>query len=154
MGFSTLVAQVVLFGVMITIFITYTITMGAYIYKTDNSLYSSYETLELKLNTEMTAINATYSASKKDITTYIKNTGKTKIDTEYLDIYLDSERIARNDTSLSITIQSSTEIKNPGIWDPKETIQIIIDKRIDETGTHYMEFFTAQAVTDIVTFIR
>ena len=154
MGFSTLVAQVVLFGVMITIFITYTITMVAYIYKTDNSLYSSYETLELKLNTEMTAINATYSASKKDITTYIKNTGKTKIDTEYLDIYLDSERIARNDTSLSITIQSSTEIKNPGIWDPKETIQIIIDKRIDETGTHYMEFFTAQAVTDIVTFIR
>ena len=98
-----------------------------------NSVHNTHIFMQFKIymNTTDTSetpvvseINFTFRFGYGDVTAKIKNSGEIKLSKDVFDIFIDEERIPRNLANLTSSVISSTEITNPGLWDPGETLQI------------------------------
>lgn len=95
-------------------------------------------TLE-RMNTQITIENATYTGTTLNVT--VRNEGSTTLKTSYLDLYLNQERILRNDTAKTVTVRDP-DIINPGLWDPDEVIEILLVKSLADNN------YTVTVVTE------
>jgi archaellum component FlaF (FlaF/FlaG flagellin family) len=151
MGFSTIVSQTIFISIMMVVMVSSIFIFSSYIYKTHNSLQEKYTAMDLKSHTELTIMNITYDQVTDEIAARVKNTGRSAISLRALDIYVDSMHIGRNAANRTIVIDPATEIRNPGIWDPEEEVDI--DIRITLAGgMHYVELFSDNSVSDIMAF--
>lgn len=88
------------------------------------------------LSSNMQVDSAAYSASKSVI--QLTNSGSNKISLEHLDVYVDGQRIPRSAQNRTIDVLSSSELANPGLWDPQETLEINITKSLS-AGNHRID---------------
>jgi hypothetical protein len=98
-----------------------------------NSVHREHQVFQLRVyftttNTSRTSeledITVSYKYLFKDVELNIENSGKIKLDKNYLDIFVDKERIPRDYDGLSFEVVSSSDYLNPGIWDPDEILRV------------------------------
>ena len=103
------------------------------------SMRSQAELLNNQLQTNIQITETNYTADNVRI--YVVNNGKTTLKLTKIDVYVDDQFIPRNDTNRTITIEASTDVKNPGLWDPDEIIRIDVNKTL-VAGEHRVSVLT------------
>jgi archaellum component FlaF (FlaF/FlaG flagellin family) len=76
----------------------------------------------------------------------IKNTGKIRLDKNLIDLFIDGERVSR-DNIITSNIRTETDILNPGLWDSEEIVRINISNPIG-TGNHIINAVNEHSVKD------
>ena len=69
-------------------------------------------------------LNITYTWLYDVLNITILNDGKIKLDDDYLEIFLGADRVTRDYDNITKIVVESTDIENPGLWDPQELINI------------------------------
>lgn len=141
MGFSGIVSTMIMFIAVVAMSITVVGAFKSLIDDTSSSIQIQGNALSDQLKTDLFFDEISYSNITDITTVNIKNTGKTKLQTDKVDIYLDGLFIDRNESNRTINIQTSTDLKNPGIWDPGEIVQIKIFKVLED-GDHTLTVST------------
>ncbi len=148
MAFSTIVSQVIFFSFMLVVLVGIFIISKDVLIQDRNSLESKKDSTIQQLNTRVSISNASYSAGT--IALSISNEGSTTLKTENLDFYVDNIRIPRNDSNRTIQILEP-DIQNPRMWDPDETVQVLIDYTVAQ-GNHTAKIVTEYGHSDIKIF--
>ncbi len=147
MGFGVIAAQIITFIAIISIASGLAISMKAYNDQTTAAFKIQQNILVDALKTDISIISTSYNSSTNPdtLTVYVKNTGKTKLEMDYTDIYVDGARY--DVSSRTITVESDTETGNPLLWDPKEIIKIVVQQDISP-GIHQVRVATDNGVVD------
>jgi archaellum component FlaG (FlaF/FlaG flagellin family) len=151
MGFGTVVSHIILFVSIITVAAGFLVVINNYVQGTTGSLVEKQERISSELNTDITITSVDYdnSTNPDTITAYATNTGSTQLRPNRTDLYIDDTRISRNERT--ITIQTDTQVDNPGIWDPDEIVEITTEQDL-ESGQHTLSVVAANGVTQETTF--
>lgn len=137
MGFSGIFGSVIMFLAVITISLTLITSFNNMANDTSNSIQIQGKAISNSLKTNLFFDIVKYE--NDEIIAYIKNTGSTNLQLDKIDFYIDGIYISRNDRSL--IIESSTDIKNPGIFDPGEILKVKIDSNL-VSGMHTISLTT------------
>ena len=137
MGASTVASQVIFFIAIMGITTGLVIVFNNYVDDTSSSTRAQWTLMSNNLKTDVTVTSVTYNAaaSPDNTTIYLLNTGKTRLDINQTDIYLDGY-IHRNDGNRSITIEASTDTVDTGIWNEKEVVRIVVFKDLTASTTY------------------
>ncbi len=152
MGFSTAAAQTILFIAVIILSTGLVMVYKNVVDTTASSLQFQGNLLSDKVKTDITITNVYYNNNTDTIVIDVKNLGKTKLDLDLIDVFIDSERIPRQTSNRTIEVLSDTEIVNPGIWDPKEDIEIKVFKILNQSISHTVKVTTQYGISDIDSF--
>ena len=152
MGFSTAAAQTILFIAVIILSTGLVMVYKNVVDTTASSLQFQSNLLSNKVKTDITITNVYYNNNTDTIVIDVKNLGKTKLDLDLIDVFIDSERIPRQTSNRTIEVLSDTEIVNPGIWDPKEDIEIKVFKILNQSISHTVKVTTQYGISDIDSF--
>ena len=68
-------------------------------------------------------------------TASILNTGSTVLDLDKIDVYIDGFFIPRDSANRTIRVLPSTEVRDTGLWNPSEVLEVRVFKYLDNT-TH------------------
>jgi archaellum component FlaF (FlaF/FlaG flagellin family) len=131
-GFSSIPMFILLFFAMIAA-VSMFVLMQAKLVETTATAYAERDRLVEEMNTEITILNASYSNATETTSIYVQNTGKTKIEIELIDVYIDEFKVPRSDSNRSITFESST--MNPLHWDHDEVLRIEVYRALGNS-TH------------------
>ncbi|MFA6088583.1 MAG: hypothetical protein WC755_01850 [Candidatus Woesearchaeota archaeon] len=136
MGASTVAAQVILFIAIIGITTGLVVVFNNYVDETTSSTRSQWQMMSNNLKTDVTITSIGYAKDEISNTTiYLLNTGKTKLDVNQTDIYLDGY-VSRDDAGRKIIIEPSTDVLDVGIWNEKEVLKIIVYKNLTLSTTY------------------
>lgn len=135
MGFGTIVANIVMFIAVLTVSTSVFVLMKNNIAEQNSAMVEQSKYLSNNLKTSVEIENLAYDNETNVTTLNVRNTGKTKLSLDYVDVYIGSEFIPRSDNNRSISVDSSTDTKNPGIWDTNEVVEIQVPKDL-ETGEY------------------
>ena len=152
MGFGTIAAQTIMFISIIIVATGLVFVYNSIMDDTSNSLRVQGELISNRIKTDLEIVSSSYDNDSQTVNVYVKNTGKTKLDIEKVDVFLDEKRIPRNDANRSIEVLPDTEIRNTGIWDPSEDIAIQIQRSLNDTSKHSVQVTTQYAISDIDSF--
>jgi len=148
MGFGSIASQIIMFIAIIILSTSLVFMYRSVIEDAANSMNEQSKQLSNKLKTDIEIVSVSYNNVTEVITAYVKNVGKTKLDVDMVDVFVDHERIYRNTQNRTITVLSDTEIQNPGIWDPNEDVEIKVFKTLNTNVTHTFQITTQYAVSD------
>lgn len=138
---SGIISTMIMFIAVLAMSITVVTVFKNVIDDTSSSLKIQGDAVSNSLKTDITIESVAYS-NVTDITSVgLRNSGRTKLDIDKVDVYLDGAYIPRNDTNRTITLESTTDIKNPGIWDPDEIVTIRIFQTLQD-GDHTLSIST------------
>lgn len=131
---SSVITNLIMFIAVLSITSTVVFTMN-------NFVTSSNDAIELQKKEVVNAIKTNIKIelihyANSNLYVYIENTGSTTLKLEDINIYVNNIRIERNDENRTIEILEDTEIKNPGLWDPKEEIIIVVNGELEEGVDH------------------
>ena len=145
MGFGNIATTIILFIAVLTLATGVIITLNNNVARQQAGMkiQSDYLNNQLKTNILITSTNYTAGTT----TLYVSNEGSTTLKPDKTDLYLDGQFIPRNTTNRTITIESSTDITNPGLWDPDEIVKITITKTLN-SGEHRVIVMTQYGVKD------
>lgn len=145
MGFGNVATTIIMFIAVLTLATGVIITMNNQMEQSQASMKIQNDYLNNQMKTNILINQVNYSAGETTI--YIVNDGKTILKTDKVDIYVDADFIPRNDTNRTIAIEPSTDITNPGLWDPDEILKINISKTLI-AGQHRVAVTTQYGVKD------
>jgi len=151
MGFGTLVTNIIMFIAIITLTTTFIGVFKMYADESTSSMQIQSKVISNNLKTDITIQSTDFDNETDTITTNILNSGKTKLDIDYVDVYVDGGFVPRNTSNRTIEVIPSTEIEDPGIWNPKEILEIKIFRNVSK-GSHTLKLATEYGVTDTDTF--
>ncbi|MEM4260449.1 MAG: hypothetical protein QXG00_04390 [Candidatus Woesearchaeota archaeon] len=121
--------------------------------KTTVSMKLEQARLNDELRTDITIDVVKYDSTLNTTDVYVKNTGNKEIDVNDIDVYINKERVPRNESNRTITILSDTMKFNNTLWDPKEVIQIsIYNWSLNTDKLHELSIVTAVDVKDTYEF--
>lgn len=149
MGFGTVMAQCIIFISVMTIAVTLTYTMTSQMSALSSSMSDANRKNMDRLRTDLSITDVSYNSSTKNIAILLKNTGKTIIDIERMDLVLDGERLPASE--YTATIPSDGDVLNPGLWDPRETAIFEVVRTLSD-GSHTVKLITGNAVSDSYLF--
>lgn len=133
MGFGDAASQMILFIAVITISVALVFVFNNYIGESAGTVAARQDYLNNQLKTAIVIESVSYSTGQ--ITAYVKNIGDTRFYPNSSTIYVNSERIPLN-SNMSIRIESDTDTKNTGVFDPNEIVKILINKSLGSSETH------------------
>ncbi len=148
MGASTVVTQTILFIAVLTIATGLIIGIKNFSDKTESSLNTQSNAYNELIKTDISIDVVHYDNTTNITTIYARNTGKTKIDPEKVDVWIDGIRIARNTSIRNISVEPDTDRINKGIWDSKEILKITIRKDLNKDEIHEAIVMTPNSVKD------
>lgn len=138
---SGIISTMIMFIAVLTLSVTVVSVFKNVIDDTSSSLKIQGDAVSNSMRTDITIESILYS-NVTDITSIgLRNTGKTKLDIDVVDIYLDGIYIPRNVINRTITLETSTDIRNPGIWDSGEIVSIQVFKVLQD-GDHILAIST------------
>ena len=149
MGFGNLATTIIMF---IAVMLLSTAVIVSFRTQTDQaqaSMRSQSEFLNNQIKTNIDIVSTNYSASNLRI--YVLNNGKTTLKPETVDVYVNNIFIPRDDANRTISIEASTDTRNPGLWDPDEIIRIDVDTTLS-SGTQAVRVGTTYGISDESTF--
>jgi len=139
MGFANIATTIIMFIAVLLLATGVLITLQTNIDKSQASMQAQAELLNNEIITSMDITSVNYTIGNVRI--YAINNGKSTLKLDRIDTYIDDVFIPRNDTNRTIQIESSTDIKNPGLWDPNEVIRIDVSTTLN-TGTYTAKITT------------
>jgi archaellum component FlaF (FlaF/FlaG flagellin family) len=141
MGYSTVLGHMVLFT-FILIAISFLIgEVNDYFTDTTKDVEYQQENLKEQLWTEISLTTVTYDST--DYYIYANNTGKTTLETDCMDVFVDREFIPESNYSITIL---DTDF-DPTLWNPDERIEIDAWWS-PQTGTREIKAVTCNGVSD------
>lgn len=145
MGFGNVATTIIMFIAVLMLATGVIITINNQLEQSQASMKVQNDYLNNQLKTNILINEVNYTAGTT--TLYIINQGKTVLKLDKTDVYLDAAFIPRNETNRTIALESSTDITNPGLWDPDEIATIKINK-ILQGGEHRVAVTTQYGVKD------
>ncbi len=152
MGFGTIVAQIIMFISIISLATGMVMVFKNYVDDSSGSLNEQMQSTSNRIRTDITITNVNFDNTTNHTTLNVLNTGKTSLNTDYIDVYLDRMMIPRNTTYRNITVEPSTEVKNTGIWDPNEVLEIVVLDHYLDKDDHSVDVITEYGTGDTETF--
>ncbi len=122
MGFGTVAAQIIFFIAVIMIASAFIIGMNDQMQQNSQSLRTQNERLSEQLLSDISIMSLTYNSSNDELRVYVRNSGKTRLELNATDIFVNGIRIAR--AQRTIEVESDTSVGNEFIWDPSEIVLI------------------------------
>ena len=134
---SSVASQVILFIAVISITTGLVAVFNNYVHETTSSTKIQWQLMSNNIKTDVTITSISFNASAtpQATTIYLLNTGKVNLDVNQTDIYLDGF-ISRDGASRYMALEPSTDKINPGIWDEKEVLKIIVYKDLSVSTTY------------------
>ena len=145
MGFGNVATTIILFIAVLLLATGVITTINTNVERSQASMRIQNEYLNNQIKTNILINQIDYDTGV--LTVYVINNGKTILKPELVDIYLDAAFIPRNDTARTITIEPSTDVTNPGLWDPDEVLRIEVDVPLTP-GQHRVAVTTQYGVSD------
>jgi archaellum component FlaF (FlaF/FlaG flagellin family) len=152
MGSSTVVTQMILFIAVLSIATGLVITVKNYADQSESTFKQKSNDNDLVIKTNIKIEVISYNNNTNTTWVYVRNTGQTQMRPEQIDIYIDGERLYRDETNRTIELLSDTDNVNVGIWDQKEQLLIKAFKFLNNTITHEVIITTPYSVRDSETF--
>ena len=152
MGFSDLASQIIMFIAVITVATGLVVAFNSSVTEASNSMRIRTDSLSLTMRTDVTIDMVSYEDATNTTFVYVRNTGRTMLDINQTDIYLNGLRVPRNSTYRTIEILEDTDVINPGIWDPTEQVLIKIFQELNNTSTHEVTVTTEYNTKDTEKF--
>ncbi|MFP4111728.1 MAG: hypothetical protein ACLFPQ_02360 [Candidatus Woesearchaeota archaeon] len=86
---------------------------------------------DTKKNSEISiiGIECSYDHNLNTTNILVNNTGKEKLHLKRIDLYY-PERVPRNESNRTMNITKETDLIDPGLWNPKEILNITIFKKL------------------------
>ncbi len=138
---SGIISTMIMFVAIISLTVGAVSVFKNVIDDTSTSMKIQGDAVSNSIKTDLTIESVVYS-NVTDITTIgVRNSGRTKLDIDLIDMYLDGIYIPRDILNRTIAIESSTDVRNPGIWDNDEIVQIQIFKVLQD-GDHVLAIST------------
>ena len=141
MGFETITAQIIFISALLYFGALIITTFNASWTNVHDSLKVNKDIMKIKLDERIEIDSIVYDNGDKKVIINVTNDGKTRVEIDYIDIYINETRIPRLAANRTIEISSDSELKNPGLWDPKELAIINISKKLKK-GDYFVEIFT------------
>ena len=138
MGFGSIAASIIMFIAVLTLSTSVFVSMKADMANQQDAMREQSQFLSNSMKTSISIENLGYDNETNETSVSVRNIGKTKLDIDLVDVYIDLDFIPRNTTNRTLTLDSSTDNKNIGIWDSNEVINIIIPKDL-ATGEHILK---------------
>jgi len=151
MGFGTLSTNIIMFIAVISMTTGFIGIFKMYVDESASSMQIQSKVIANNIKTDITFQVVSFDNMTESTTATILNTGKTKLDIDYVDVYVDSLMVPRNDGNRTIQISPTTEIENPGIWDPREVLEVVVYKNLTK-GTHSIKIATEYGVVDTYSY--
>lgn len=136
MGFGAIVANLIMF---ISVLIVATGVVSVIQNTVDDSTTSmriESDRLSKEIQTHIEIIGTNYDNDTETLTVTALNTGKTILKTELINVFVDNSLIPRNDQNRTIRVEPTTEIKNPGLLDPNEVLEVQVFTVLDNESDH------------------
>jgi archaellum component FlaF (FlaF/FlaG flagellin family) len=149
MGFGTIAAQVIMFIAIISVASGVFIVLTTYTQQTTDSFRIQKERIVSEIKTDISITQISYDNASNTTLIYAKNTGETKFRLAETDAYIDGVRVSTD--ARNITVEPDTDIGNPGLWDPGETVNVTITKRVG-AGVHEVDIVAPNGVGDQESF--
>lgn len=131
MGFGNVAAQIIFFVAVIMIAATVVILANDQLQENAQAYKSQSERLSEELRSDITITSLYYNDTSNELTVYVQNTGKTKMQVNLTDLYVNSLRIPYADRT--VTIEADTDVGSSLIWDPSEIIRIQSTQNLDNS---------------------
>jgi flagellar protein FlaG len=122
MGFGTVATHIILFIAMITVASGAAVLLKTTTEQTSSALRVQRDILVDQLRSDLTILTATYDNETSTVILYVKNTGKTQMQTTDFDVFVRGIRVPAH--SLEATLEADTDTRNPGLFDPTETLRL------------------------------
>ena len=154
MGFSDVAIQIIMLISVLVVGAMVVVYFNNYSKETVDNANIQRQQLADKMKTSITIDVVNYNGTSNPDTTYIyaKNTGRTILNTDSIDVYIDKDRIPNNSTMKNITVIPDTDKVNIGKWDPKEEILIRISKNLTTGTTHTVDVILDNGIKDTTEF--
>lgn len=154
MGFSDVAVQVIMFIAVIVVGAMVVVFFNNYSKETVDTANMQRQELSEKMKTSITIdiINFVNTTNPDTLNIYVKNTGRTIIDTENIDVYVDKERIPKNTSNRTVTVIADTDKVNVGKLDPKEEVIIKVFKNLIANRTHTLDIILSNGIKDSTEF--
>lgn len=133
MGFADISGHLIMFIAVTTISISLLFVFNQQISDSASSVSIRQKYLSNQLKTSIDIDSISYNSG--NLLIYIRNTGDTNFYPNKSSIYIDKERI-KFDSDMSFVIESDTDLKNVGVFDPSEILKISINKTLTPDETH------------------
>lgn len=146
MGFGTIFVQIIFFILFFIALLGFFTVSKAIAIENKNSIAMREEMTMNKIKSEVSIDSISYNSPSTKIVMVVNNTGKIKLDTDEIDIYVDGSRIPRDQTNRTIQILPQ-DFLNPNLWDPDESIEINITYSLS-VGNHYIDILTEYSTGD------
>jgi archaellum component FlaF (FlaF/FlaG flagellin family) len=130
MGSDTIVASIIMFIVVISLATLVSASLKVSVEDSTNSMVMQSKIASNEMKTNFRIASMSYNNNTEEIRVSALNIGKTILNIEQIDIFVNGEFISRNDTERQIYVEPSTDNKNTGLWDPTETLTIIVKDKI------------------------
>ena len=145
MGFGNVATTIIMFIAVLLLATGVIVSLRTQIDQTQSSMNAQAEMLNNQIKTSITITQTNYSAGTT--TVYALNNGKTTLKPQKVDAFLDAEFVPRNESNRSVTVQPSTDTKNPGLWDPDEVLKVEVYKSLN-AGEHRIALATQYGTKD------
>lgn len=151
MGFGAVAANMLMFIAVIMIAGGFVVLINSYAQETTVSMQLQKDRLMEELRTDVTITAVSYNDTIPRVWVYVLNTGKTTLNAERSDLYIDGVRVDR--TERVLTIESDTELSDLPVWEPQEIIRIAVDTSLS-SGPHRFRIVTSNGIShDVVEMI-
>ena len=147
MGFGTIVASVIMFTAVMLLASAVFVAMKNDISEQSDAMREQSQLVSNSIKTSISIESLQYDNATNITTASIRNIGKTKLSLDYTDVYIDYDFIPRDTANRTIEVGASTDTNNPGIWDPNEVVQVVVQKDLP-TGQYTFKVSVQYGVSE------
>jgi len=137
MGLSTTYANLVMFTLTATVLFVLMATYSQSLIKLSPEIDAARDHLAERVDTSVQIASVTTSVN--DVIVYAVNNGKSDINLNCTDFYLDRTYVARDDIDELTVLNTSID---PGIWNPTEWMKMRTEYETDDGQPHELRLVT------------
>ncbi len=137
MGFSTIAANLIMFIAVLTVAGVVVATLNNYVVQTSASLNIKKQAMINQISTDFSISDINYSESNHRLLFYLINTGSSTLKPDSFFVFVNGLLVNKSD--YNATLDSSTNIKDPTLFNPHEllifNVSITLDANVTNTLT-------------------
>ncbi len=142
MGFSGLTSQIIMFIAVITVATGLVVVFNTSISEATTSLQIRSNAMALSMRTDITIDMVSHDPDINTTYVYVRNTGRTQLNQNNTDVYINGLRIPRNESNRTVELLEDTDLINEGVWDPSEQVKVEVFKELENATTHEVSILT------------
>ena len=143
MGFSNIMAAALAFSVLMGIFYILQGQLPEGVVDLDSEISGKYDDLSSRTSTCFHVVNLSYRSDTGVILCCLLNSGTVALVPEDLSVLVDG--IYMDESIDEIGHSLGGDVRNPGLWDPDETLEINMTRQLSE-GNHLLKIFYTNGV--------